>query len=107
MKEQIIQSTAVRLSLVRDDREIGHAYLFLITNDLHDEPYGLLEDVYVDEAYRGQGVGTELVEATIAKATALGCYKLVATSRNTRPEVHEWYERIGFEKNGVAFRMDF
>lgn len=107
MKESLIQSTAIRLSIEREQKEVAHAYIFLITNDLHDRSYGLLEDVYVDDAYRGQGIGTELIHAVITKAKELGCYKLVATSRDSRPEVHAWYERCGFDKYGAAFRMDF
>lgn len=107
MKERIIQSTAIRLSIERDQIEVAHAYIFLITNDLHDRSYGLLEDVYVDDAYRGQGIGTELIQAVITKAKELGCYKMIATSRKSRTEVHDWYERLGFEKYGAAFRMDF
>jgi GNAT superfamily N-acetyltransferase len=106
MNKKIVQSTAIRLSIDRDAQEVAHAYVFLITNDLHKEPYGLLEDVFVDEAYRGQGIGTELVTEIIATAKQHGCYKLIATSRHARPEVHAWYEKIGFEAYGVAFRMD-
>ena len=54
-------------------------------NSLHPQPFGLLEDVYVDEASRGHGLGTEIVTAVIAEAKARGCYKLVATSRRSSP----------------------
>lgn len=107
MIEQIISTIAVRLSVVRDDTEVAHAYLFLITNDLHDAPYGLLEDLFVDEAYRGKGIATELVQAIITKAKELHCYKLIGTCRNSKPQVQEMYEYMGFEKYGAAFRMDF
>lgn len=107
MIETVLQSTAVRISIMRDEKEVGHAYLFLITNDLHDVPYGLLEDVFVDDAYRGQGIGTELVESVITSAKKHDCYKLVATCRNSKPHVHAMYEKIGFDKYGAAFRMDF
>ena len=77
-----------------------------MTNDLHAEPFGLLEDVFVDESQRGSGLGTALVREVIAAARQAGCYKLVATSRASRPKVHELYERLGFEKYGVEFRMN-
>jgi GNAT superfamily N-acetyltransferase len=72
-------------------------------NDLHKEPFGLLEDV----SQRGGGLGSALVKEVIAAARELGCYKLVATSRTSRSKVHELYERLGFEKHGVEFRIDF
>jgi GNAT superfamily N-acetyltransferase len=65
-----------------------------------------LEDVYVDEAVRGSGLGTEIVNAVIVEAKNHGCYKLVATSRYARPKVHELYMRLGFKDHGKEFRID-
>ncbi len=31
----------------------------------------------------------------------------LATSRTSRPQVHELYERLGFRNHGVEFRVDF
>ncbi len=97
----------VRFSVNADGREIARAYLYLMTNDLHDAPFGLLEDVHVDESQRGGGIGSALVKEVVAAARELGCYKLIATSRTSRPKVHELYERLGFEKHGVEFRINF
>ena len=96
----------VRLSINRDKKEVARAYLFLMWNSLHQAPFGLLEDVYVDEAMRGSGLGTEIVNAVVAEAKDRGCYKLVATSRYARPKVHELYVRIGFKDHGKEFRID-
>ncbi|HET8699012.1 MAG TPA: GNAT family N-acetyltransferase [Gammaproteobacteria bacterium] len=97
----------IRFSVGDDGREIARAYLYVMTNDLHAAPFGLLEDVFVDESQRGGGVGTALVNEVIGAARELGCYKLIATSRTSRPKVHELYERLGFEKHGVEFRINF
>jgi GNAT superfamily N-acetyltransferase len=97
----------IRFSISGNGREIARAYLYVMTNDLHDAPFGLLEDVFVDESERGSGLGTALVREVISAANGLGCYKLIATSRTSRPKVHELYERLGFEKHGVEFRITF
>lgn len=96
----------IRFSISGSNGEIARAYLYVMTNDLHDAPFGLLEDVFVDESQRGSGLGTALVREVIAAARELGCYKLIATSRASRPRVHELYERLGFENYGVEFRMN-
>lgn len=96
----------IRFSISENGREIARAYLYVMSNDLHAEPFGLLEDVQVDEAHRGSGLGSALVREVIAAAREAGCYKLVATSRASRPKVHELYERLGFGRYGVEFRMD-
>ena len=97
----------IRFSIRDGGREVARAYLYVMTNDLHDAPFGLLEDVYVDESQRGNGMGTALVKEIVSAAQEAGCYKLIATSRTSRPKVHDLYERLGFEKHGVEFRMNF
>lgn len=79
-------------------------------NDLHPEPFGFLEDVFVTPEARGSGVGGKLVrDVVIERARREACYKLIATSRNgtERVAVHEWYKRIGFLEYGTEFRMNF
>lgn len=96
----------IKFSVEEDGKEVGRASLCIIYNDLHEEPYGLLEDVFVEESYRGKGYGRGLVHAVIDEAKRRHCYKLIGTSRNSRQEVHAIYEKYGLKKYGVAFRMD-
>ncbi len=98
---------AIKFTAAEDGKFAGRASLYIIFNDLHEEPYGLLEDVFVDEAFRGRGLGTELVKKVIAEAKGRGCHKLIGTSRHSRKEVHEWYKGLGFQDYGLEFRMDF
>jgi len=102
-----IQSSAIRLSVKEGDKEIGRAFLYLIKNDLNERPYGLLEDVYILEEYRGQGYGKQLIAEVLDTAKGENCYKLLATSRYARPKVHELYEGFGFVDHGKEFRLDF
>jgi GNAT superfamily N-acetyltransferase len=101
-----IEATGIRISIIDDGTEVGRAYIYIMHNDLHDQPFGLMEDVYVDETYRGKGVGSELVKQVIELAKKANCYKLIATSRTSRPKVHELYQRLGFTQHGVEFRVD-
>lgn len=98
--------SAIRFAYDDAGREIGHAYLYFIKNDLHNQPYGYLEDVFVEEARRGEGTGTRLMQAAIAESRARGCYKIIGTSRHGRDGVHAWYEKLGFTDFGVEFRMN-
>ncbi|MEO1124215.1 MAG: GNAT family N-acetyltransferase [Cyanobacteria bacterium J06639_16] len=102
-----VAAKGIRISAIQEGIEVGRAYLYLMHNDLHDQPFGLMEDVYVDEAYRGQGVGSELVKQVITLAKDMNCYKLIATSRTSRSKVHELYQRLGFTQQGFEFRIDF
>ena len=106
-KEILKDAYAIRLSMSDDKEQIARAYLYILTNSLHEKPFGFLEDVFVEKTHRGGGAGTKIVEAAIAEAKKAGCYKLIGTSRESRPEVHRFYEHLGFKKRGFEFRIDF
>ncbi len=78
----------------------------VIRNKLHRRPYALLEDVFVDEKYRGRGIGKMIGKKAISLAKELGCYKIIATSRFPRESVHRFYESLGFKKWGYEFRKE-
>lgn len=107
IKKKAIKGKGIKFFIEVDRKEVGRAFLYILHNDLHEKPLGFLEDVYVNENLRGQGIGTKLLDKVINEARANGCYKIVATSRHSRPEVHKLYERIGFKDQGVEFRLDF
>ena len=59
---------------------------------------GLIEDVAVNENYRGKGIGKKLVEKLIGIASEKSCDKTVLSSSEKNSE---FYEKIGFEKNEI------
>lgn len=74
-------------------------------------PSGLkywLEDVVIDEKYRGQSFGKELVKAAIEKVTFKGGTKLMLTSRPERLAANNLYISLGFKPRKTnVYRMDF
>lgn len=106
IQQKKIQAGGIKFFIEQDGREVARAYLYILFNE-HDRPFGFMEDVFVDESLRGQGIGTELVNKIIAAAEENNCYKIVATSRYERPKVHELYLRLGFKDWGKEFRLNF
>ena len=106
VKRENKEFSCIRFSLNKDDREIARAHLYLLKNDLHEEPLGYIEDVFVDGEFRKKGYGTKIMKDLIEEAKKQGCYKLVATSRHSRNNVHSLYENLGFVNFGLEFRMD-
>ena len=100
-----IKSSAIKISLVEEGEEVGRAFLYIIKNDLHLSPYGLMEDVFVIESKRGLGLGKELVRLISNEAQKQGCYKLICTSRDVNEKVHKLYKKLGFSEHGKEFRM--
>lgn len=107
IKKRDVEASGVKFFIESDGKEVARVYLYIMKNDLKKSPFGFLEDLYVEEDFRGQGVGTELLNAVIKEAKNLGCYKLVATSRHERKGVHKMYEKNGFENFGIEFKIYF
>lgn len=104
--ENVQTYTCYRLSIVEGEEEVGRVYLNIIHNDVHTQPYGLLEDVYIQEEHRRKGNWMRLWRRILTIAQKEQCYKLVATSRLTRKNIHTMYEKLGFSKYGLEFRMN-
>jgi len=105
-KNKEIEGKGIKIFLELDGKEIARGYLYLIKNDLHQEPYGFMEDVFVEEKFRGKGYGAKIVKALIEEAKKRGCYKLLGTSRHGREKVHQFYKSLGFYDRGKEFRID-
>ncbi len=105
-KEIVRGSYAVKITAQEGGREVGRVRLYILFNDMHKEPYGLLEDIFVDESERNRGTGTKLVQTAIEEAKKIGCYKIIATVRVSKEVTRSWYEKIGFNNHGIELRID-
>ncbi len=94
--------------IIRDDagNEMARGSIVIIRNKLHVRPYAYVEDVFTQPAYRGQGLFHDVMRALLQEAKDRDCYKVVATSRYSRPDVHARYMKLGFTDHGKEFRMD-
>jgi GNAT superfamily N-acetyltransferase len=64
-----------------------------------------IESVHVHPDRRGTGIGTVLMEAAIARARELGCYRVQLTSNQARPDAHRFYRALGFDPSHQGFKM--
>lgn len=109
IRKNVARSKGIRLSIKGDlhkYHELGRVYLYILHNDLHVQPFAFIEDVYVHEKHRREGIGKKLMEEVVALAKEKNCYKIIACSRESREEVHEFYENLGFMNHGFEFRMN-
>ena len=66
-----------------------------------------IEDVVVDDAARGHGVGRLLSEAALDVARARGAKNVSLTSRPSRGSANRLYQRIGFQARDTnVYRYD-
>jgi ribosomal protein S18 acetylase RimI-like enzyme len=96
--QDIVSSPATVLFMAVDD---AGSYVGTLTLALFRIPTALrawIEDVIVDEAARGQGVGEALNRAALDRARAEGAKTVDLTSRPSREAANRLYQRIGFEQ---------
>ena len=108
--QEIVEARATHLLLAEDpstDEVLGSLTLCVFRI-----PTGVrawIEDVVVDDAARGRGVGEALNLFAIDLAAELGCRTVDLTSRPSREAANRLYQRIGFtarETNVYRFDRD-
>jgi ribosomal protein S18 acetylase RimI-like enzyme len=93
---EIIHSPATVLLVARVDGKIA-GILTLATFRIPTGIRAWIEDVVVDEAARGHGVGQALNLTAIEEARKRGAITVDLTSRPSREAANRLYQRIGFE----------
>jgi GNAT superfamily N-acetyltransferase len=96
------------LAVDREEYPVGTADLLVVPNLTYDgSPWAIVENVVVDPAWRGRGVGRALLRHAVRTAEDAGCDKLQLASSNQRVDAHRFYERLGFHRAAVGFRWSF
>ena len=88
--------SSITLVSVDNNTITGVASLYIIKK--LTRTLGLIEDVAVNENYRGKGIGKKLVEKLIGIAVDKKCDKTVL---NSSKQNSEFYKKIGFEINEI------
>jgi ribosomal protein S18 acetylase RimI-like enzyme len=105
--DAIIASPAVTVLLARCESRIAG----MLTLAMFPIPTGMrawIEDVVVDEAFRGRGAGEELTKAALQLAADAGARTVDLTSRASREAAGRLYERTGFKQRDTRlYRYSF
>jgi N-acetylglutamate synthase-like GNAT family acetyltransferase len=75
----------------------GTAFLTLCLDAMFgNQPYGVLENVVIDEVYRRKGIGSCLLAHAEEVCRIRDCSKIMLMSTSTRESAHRFFERQGF-----------
>lgn len=94
------------LVVARDgERIVGCAYLAIEV--IPTKVKGWIEDVVVDEAYRGHGLAKQMLQRLIGEARDAGCMHVNLTSRPGRDSAQHLYGALGFSlRNTNVWRAE-
>jgi GNAT superfamily N-acetyltransferase len=83
----------------RDDKLLGYACLYWSFTSLVPGETVLLNDLYVDPAARGQGVGRALIEASAAVGRERGAQRLEWMTQADNETAQRLYDSTGAERS--------
>ena len=103
---KIISQENTHLFFLLADQEIAG----MLTVGIYHSPTGgkaWIEDVVVDEKYRGQGLSKQLVTHAVRFVKEQGIPLIMLTSNPTRIAANKLYQKLGFEqKQTNVYRMN-
>lgn len=102
--ELLRRTPGMRLFVLEEDgRVVATTYLNVIPNLTRGgAPYGVVENVVVDESVRRRGAGTRILTATLREAWAAGCYKVMLMTSSREPGTHAFYRSCGFSPDAKS-----
>ena len=98
-------TTPVFVGVDGADRVLGHGFCMMQHSggrlmEAHDTLY--IDDICVDEAARGRGVGRALYDAILAFAREKGCHNVTLNVWSCNPGAMKFYEKLGMKPYKVG-----
>lgn len=92
------------LGAFSDNRLSGIVHIIYHRSTWTEGNYCYLQDLFTDEAARGQGVGTALIEAVYARAKADGASRVYWLTHETNDTARRLYEKIAVRSGFIQYR---
>ena len=96
------------LYVAEQDGAIVGSFALLVMDNLGHlgAKSGIVEDVVVEPALHGCGIGRAMMHFAVERCREKRCYKVMLSSNASRQRAHAFYEALGFERHGYSFRID-
>jgi GNAT superfamily N-acetyltransferase len=85
---------------------VGTFSLLIMDSVAYGNPSAILDDMVVDENWRGKGIGKMMIAEVQQICREKGCRKLMLSSNINRQEAHHFYKALGFQVHGYSFYVD-
>jgi ribosomal protein S18 acetylase RimI-like enzyme len=105
---QLDRRDAVVLVAERGGEVLGYVYADVEGRDWMSlrGPAGVLQDIVVDPAHRGEGSGRLLLEAALAALAAKGATQVVLSTAERNEPAQRLFERAGFRRTMIEMTRE-
>ena len=105
---QLKKPNVIILVADRDGKVIGYTYSGVEGNDYMAlrGPAGVVYDIVVDPAYRKQGVGRMLLDATLKALKARGAPRVVLSTAERNSDAQRLFDRAGFRPTMIEMTRE-
>lgn len=106
--EEITSTGCHKIFVAFSDSELVGTFALVYVQSLthNGGSSAVVEDVVVKHSAQGQGLGRAMMQYAAEAAKRLGAQKLVLSSGNARIKAHEFYEHLGYQRDGFRFALD-
>jgi ribosomal protein S18 acetylase RimI-like enzyme len=105
---QLEEPNIIILVAERDGNVVGYTYAGVEGNDYMAlrGPAGVVYDIVVDPAHRGQGIGRMLLDATIDELKARGAPRVVLSTAERNAAAQRLFDRAGFRPTMIEMTRE-
>jgi len=105
---QLDKPNIIILVAERDGGVVGYTYARVEGNDYMSlrGPAGVLHDIVVDSAHRGNGVGRVLLDATLAALEAKGAPRVVLSTAERNESAQRLFASAGFRRTMIEMTRE-
>ncbi len=106
--EALKNQDLIKLLIVEKDGEaIGFANLLTIFSVWSHGKALILDDLYIKENMRGQGIGRDIMKYIERYGNEQGVKRLQFQSEKTNPEAHNFYTHLGYKSEIMNFYVKY
>jgi len=97
-----------RLYVVETENSIIGTFALITVQQLsHNGAKSMvIEDIVVSTEMQGRGIGKRIMNFAANEAQTNGCYKMILSSGNARTQAHNFYENLGYKRDGIRFAIN-
>jgi len=89
----------------KDDKIVAMVTILYTVSTVLGAKVAILEDMIVDKQYRGQDIGSSLIDFSLKSIKEKGCVRVTLLTDDNNFKAHKFYEKHGFVKsNMIPFR---